>query len=626
METKDQGEHVYSRRSLLHLFFHSCRACDGPVRIAALAQAPATPPVTTPAVQASTAADQCRATAAVTIHGHITDQTGALIPGAKITIEDESGKTIRTIAADASGAYEAHELAPGSYIVKAEYNGFAPFQSQPMTIAAGQAKRVDIAMAIQVERQNVVVTDESPTVNVEASGNSNAIVLKGKDLDALSDDPDELSNELQALAGPSAGPNGGQIFIDGFSGGQLPPKSAIREIRINQNPFSAEFDRLGYGRIEIFTKPGTDKFHGQAFVMGNDQVIQHHAIPSRQDRTVPSYYSYQFNGTMSGAINKNASFFVSGERRHIGNIDAWLIPDAMLPDGSGTYTDIPNYGVNLLNVRHAQQHIGAHRLAARSEKHADRALWFLVGGRDRRPECRLVAFGLVARNEHRSHAADERCLRYQRPHGDRDPLPVRAPEREPLPGFHGAHRHRDGRHDGGRPLDPDLSRPRHAARVPEPDHALPWQPRHQVRHPAARHAGRQFHHLQLQRHIPLRLDPRGLSPVRSANMENGLATGKSFNQLVAQGYGPINCSYHVRPSLGESPTSSTPRCSCRTTGRSVPALPSPAACAGSRRTTSPTTTTGRRAWVSPTPSTAARASRPRRCCAPASAFSTTASA
>ena len=169
-------------------------------------------------------------------------------------------------------------------------------------------------MAIEVEQQNVVVTDESPTVNMEAGGNANALVLKGKDLDALSDDPDELSNELAALAGPSAGPNGGQIYIDGFTGGQLPPKSAIREIRINQNPFSAEFDRLGYGRIEIFTKPGTDKLHGQVFIHGQRQPIQYrqplHAKP------FPSYYSYQFNGTVSGAISKTASFFVSAEQRN----------------------------------------------------------------------------------------------------------------------------------------------------------------------------------------------------------------------------------------------------------------------------------------------------------------------
>ena len=65
---------------------------------------------------------------------------------------------------------------------------------------------------------------------------------------------------------PRSGPNGGQIYIDGFSNGTLPPKSAIREIRINQNPFSAQYDRPGFGRVEVFTKPGTDKWHGQAHV------------------------------------------------------------------------------------------------------------------------------------------------------------------------------------------------------------------------------------------------------------------------------------------------------------------------------------------------------------------------
>jgi hypothetical protein len=284
----------------------------------------------------------------VVIRGHITDQTGALIPGAKVTVISAQGKPVATATADSGGAYQVTGLVPGAYIVKAEFTGFAPFQSQLIAMTAGQAKRVDISMAIQVEQQNVTVTDDTPTVNVEAGGNTNAIVLKGKDLEALSDDPDELSNELQALAGPSAGPNGGQIFIDGFSGGQLPPKSAIREIRINQNPFSAEYDKLGYGRIEILTKPGTDKLHGQGFIMGNDKPFN---TGNPFTKTLPSYYSYQFNGTVSGAINKNASYFVSAERRSIENVNAWLIPDAVLQDSTGAFVVTPDYGIDLLNQR-----------------------------------------------------------------------------------------------------------------------------------------------------------------------------------------------------------------------------------------------------------------------------------
>ena len=160
-------------------------------------------------------------------------------------------------------------------------------------------------------------------MSTEAGANTSAIVLKGSDLDALSDDPDELQNELEALAGPSAGPNGGQIYIDGFTGGQLPPKSAIREIRINQNPFSAEFDRIGYGRIEILTKPGSDTLHGRFFGQGNDNAFN---TGNPFTSNLPSYYSDQFNGTLSGPISKKASYFLSVEDRETQNDNVYSIP------------------------------------------------------------------------------------------------------------------------------------------------------------------------------------------------------------------------------------------------------------------------------------------------------------
>jgi len=248
-----------------------------------------------------------------TLHGHIADPTGALIPGATISITNALGVNARTTTSDAGGSYTVTGLPPGSYIVQATVQGFAQFTSQTLPLAAGQSKRVDISMAIEGEQQNVEVTDEegAPQVSTDAGSNANAVVLKGKDLDALSDDPDELSNELSALAGPSAGPNGGQIYIDGFTGGTLPPKSAIREIRINQNPFSAEFDLLGYGRIEILTKPGTDVLHGRAFVQGNDSSFN----TKNPFAPPPSYHSIQYNGSISGALGKKASYFLSVEGR-----------------------------------------------------------------------------------------------------------------------------------------------------------------------------------------------------------------------------------------------------------------------------------------------------------------------
>ena len=220
---------------------------------------------------------------------------------------------LHSVTADTAGGYSVRGLPAGSYVIESGYQGFAPFVSAPIQLLPGQIKNVDIKMAIEAAQQQVVVTDEgTPQVSVEADDNASAVVIKGKDLEALSDDPDELQNELEALAGPAAGPNGGQIYIDGFTAGELPPKSAIREIRINQNPFSAEFDRLGYGRIEILTKPGTDQFHGRGFVQGNDNGFN---TGNPFTATLPSYHSIMYNGTVSGPISKNASFFFSAEER-----------------------------------------------------------------------------------------------------------------------------------------------------------------------------------------------------------------------------------------------------------------------------------------------------------------------
>ena len=236
------------------------------------------------------------------------------------------------VTADAAGGYQVRGLAAGSYVIEANFTGFAPFVSAPIPLNAGETKNIDIKMAIEAAEQQVVVTSEGgPTVSTEAGANSNSIVLKGSDLDALSDDPDELSNELTALAGPAAGPNGGQIYIDGFTGGQLPPKSAIREIRINQNPFSAEFDHIGYGRIEILTKPGTDTLHGRFYGQGNDNVFN---TGNPFTAELPSYYSYQYNGTVSGPLSKWASYFVSVEDRETQTDNVYSILGGPVYDAS----------------------------------------------------------------------------------------------------------------------------------------------------------------------------------------------------------------------------------------------------------------------------------------------------
>ncbi|MBV9480423.1 MAG: carboxypeptidase regulatory-like domain-containing protein [Acidobacteria bacterium] len=267
------------------------------------------------------------------IRGQVTDPSGAAVTNATVVVQGPGGSS-RTVRTDRAGQYEVAPLAAGQYSLKATAKGFADFETDFVSVLAGQVQRLDIPLSIKVEKEKVTVETESNSLDVNPSENASSIVLKGSDLDALSDDPDELESDLQALAGPSAGPDGGQLYIDGFTAGQLPPKSAIREIRINQNPFSAEYDKLGYGRIEIFTKPGSDQFHGQFLVDGNTAGFNslnpflRRAGPTLES---PSYHSLMYNGSFGGPLGKKASFFIDAQRR---NINDEAVVSAIVLDAS----------------------------------------------------------------------------------------------------------------------------------------------------------------------------------------------------------------------------------------------------------------------------------------------------
>ena len=187
-----------------------------------------------------------------------------------------------------------------------------------MALAAGRTTRLAISLALPVSRQQITVEGEGATVaSTDASANASAIVLRADELAAFSDDPDELANELQALAGPAAGPNGGQLYVDGFQAGRLPPKASIREIRISQNPLSAEYDRLGFGRIEVLTKPGGDKLRSESFFEFGDAAL------NTRNPFAPGHPGSQvrlYGGNLGGPINRRASFFVDLERREIDDV------------------------------------------------------------------------------------------------------------------------------------------------------------------------------------------------------------------------------------------------------------------------------------------------------------------
>src|SRR5215813_9080164 len=251
----------------------------------------------------------------VSLRGQVTDQNGAIITKARVTLDGPSG-LVKTGATDDRGGYSFTELAPGDYSVMASAPNLALLEPAKITLKSG-VQTLNLQLSVVIAEQNVNVQESiAPAVTTDSANNASAVVLRDDDLKSLGDSAEDLQEDLLALAGPSAGPGGGAIFIDGFSGGQLPSKESIREIRINQNPFSPEYDKLGFGRIEILTKPGTDKFRGTVFYN-----FAHHFWNSRNpyaQKKAP-FLLQEYGGNLSGPLNKRASFFLDVRRDEVDN-------------------------------------------------------------------------------------------------------------------------------------------------------------------------------------------------------------------------------------------------------------------------------------------------------------------
>jgi len=258
------------------------------------------------------------------LRGVVTDPSGAAIPGATVTVRGPGGEH-RTKTNDA-GEYSFASLKSGKYQLRVTAKDFSPVQEKSLPIP----NVVDVRLSILSDAQVVNVEDGLRRVGTDPGSNGGAVIMREKQIGQLSDDPDELALQLQALAGPAPGPDGGQFYVDGFSGGSLPPKSSIREIRINANPFSPEYDRPGFSRVDVFTKPGSGLLTGQAFALFDDDALNSRNPLLIQSSRPP--YSAQLHGlNLSGPLKKNrASFTLDLEHR---NIHENALVLATTPDG-----------------------------------------------------------------------------------------------------------------------------------------------------------------------------------------------------------------------------------------------------------------------------------------------------
>ena len=244
---------------------------------------------------------------AATVTGVVADPTGAVIPGATIHVETHAPSTFRQpdVTSDAVGNYSIG-LPPGIYDITVAAQGFNPFHVTVTIPHSGNITHLNAAVTIAANSEQVTVAANDSSLS--AGDNKSALVFGSAALSTFSDDDATFQQQLQAIAGGDP-TQPASVYVDGFSGGQIPPKDSIREIRINQNPYSAQFQDLGFGRIEIFTKPGSDKLHGGFMAFSNDSAFntQNPFVGAQ-----PPYYMVVVRGNLSGPIGKKTSFFVNG--------------------------------------------------------------------------------------------------------------------------------------------------------------------------------------------------------------------------------------------------------------------------------------------------------------------------
>jgi hypothetical protein len=250
-----------------------------------------------------------------TLRGQIVDELGAVIPNAEITLISQDGKQ-RTARSNHNGEFSIPNVTPGIYTLTSAFKGFQTHIESDLKLPISKGL---LTITMTVAAVNVVtdVAANNTTVSTEPDQNMNATVLDEDFIKNLPDDEDELRDFLQSLAGPAAGggqggQGGAQFYVDGFTSNRLPPRDTIQQIRINQNPFSAEFERPGNSRIEIITKPGNDQWRGGfGFSVRNSVLDARNAFATVRPDFSLERYSFNFGGPL---IKKKMSFSLFGDR------------------------------------------------------------------------------------------------------------------------------------------------------------------------------------------------------------------------------------------------------------------------------------------------------------------------
>ncbi len=247
------------------------------------------------------------------VSGVVLDPTGAVIIEAKITMRRSGDPSSQVKTTNQRGEFRFTRIAGGNYEIETQKEGFAVTKTQ-ITVGPQAPAPLQIVLPVGEVREEVAVVDRSNQVSTNSEDNLNVIKIDSaalKSLPVLGNDV--ISSLANLLDAGSVGSDGPTIIVDGLESTKKVPASTIQEVRINQNPYSAEFARPGRGRIEVITKPGSPEYHGEfSFIFRDYRLDARNAFA----RERPREQRRIFEGNLSGPIGngKKTSFFFSANR------------------------------------------------------------------------------------------------------------------------------------------------------------------------------------------------------------------------------------------------------------------------------------------------------------------------
>jgi hypothetical protein len=274
------------------------------------------------------------------LQGSVEDATGAVLPGATVTIVNVETGIVRTVVTDAGGRYLAPALPPGTYRVGAALDGFTGSTREGLVLVLGQLADVDFTLGV-AGSETVMVSDVGPVVDVRNTAVSTVVgsqqieslPINGRNFISFSVITPGVTTDRTPQTGAASTSGlsfGGQrarsnnIMVDGLDNNDLVvgavratfSQEAIREFQVLTNSYSAEFGKASGGVVNIVTKSGTNAFHGNAFFYYRDEALnakdhfeKFDVFGDPVDREKAPFSQHQWGGTLGGPLRKDRTFF-----------------------------------------------------------------------------------------------------------------------------------------------------------------------------------------------------------------------------------------------------------------------------------------------------------------------------